>query len=132
MSYEFRRPDTAFSVTKQKRPRQTSDGHLKWLRTLPSLVPSSGPVEAAHIRFADPRYFKRETGMGEKPDDRWAIPLSASEHRKQHSMGEQDYWASVGIDPVFVAAMLFNNTGNDEAGEQIISQAQTTLLRTAT
>lgn len=39
-------------------------------------------------------------------------------------MNERDYWASVEIDPVFIAAMLWNNTGNDEAAEQIIGQAR--------
>lgn len=129
MAYELIRPATAFSVTrtKQRKPRQKDDTHLRWVRSLPSLVPGSGHVEAAHIRYADPRYFKRETGMGEKPDDRWVVPLCAEEHRRQHAMNEQDYWIAAGIDPVFVAAMLWNNTGNDEAAEQILAQAQSTL-----
>jgi hypothetical protein len=128
--FAIQRPATAFSLSgrnskTRKQPRLKSDGHLKWLRTLPSLVPGDGPVEAAHIRYSDPRYAKPMVGMAEKPDDKWAIPLSASEHRRQHSMNERDYWDSVGIDPVIIAALLWCHTGDDEAAIQVISRAHT-------
>lgn len=126
MASQVARHPEAFSLdgrrSKQKRPRVHADDHLKWLRTLPCVVTGARGVEAAHIRFADARYRKPAVGMAEKPDDRWALPLSPGEHRRQHSMNEQAYWQSVGIDPVFVAMLLWNNTGDDEEGEAIIRQ----------
>jgi len=124
--FEFKRPETAFSLSgrngQKKRPRVTNDAHLKFIRRLPSLVPGEGPVEAAHIRYADSRYRKPAVGMAEKPDDKYVIPLAASEHRKQHDMDEREYWKSVGIDPVLVAILLFQATGDEEEGEAIIQQ----------
>jgi len=121
------RPATAFSLagrgSAKKQPRIKAAGHLAWIRTLPSLVPGEGPIEAAHIRFSDPSYAKPKVGMGEKPDDKWAVPLAASEHRKQHSMNERDYWDEARIDPVIIAALLWCHTGDDEAAIQIIRNA---------
>lgn len=126
MASQVARHPEAFSLdgrrSKQKRPRVHAADHLKWLRTLPCLVTAIRGVEAAHIRFADTRYRKPAVGMAEKPDDRWAVPLSPAEHRRQHSMNEQAYWQSVGIDPVLVAMLLWNSTGDDEEGEAIIRQ----------
>lgn len=128
MAYELKFPDTANSLSGRKalgkkKPREKANGHLAWIRTLPPLV-GSRPVEAAHIRFADPRYRKPAVGMAEKPDDKWTVPLGSDEHRKQHSMGERDYWLSVGIDPVLVAMLLWACSGDDEEGEAIIRQFQ--------
>jgi hypothetical protein len=126
MASQVNRPSTAFSLdgrrSRQKQPRKHSGSHLAWLRTLPSLVPGSGAIEAAHIRFQDRRYFKPAVGMGEKPDDKWCVPLAAEQHRKQHSMNEQDYWRDAGVDAVMVAALLWLNTENDDAAQDIIAQ----------
>jgi hypothetical protein len=127
MPVQIVRPATAFSLdsrTRQKQPRKHASAHLAFIRDLPCLVTGARPVEAAHIRFADARYFKRAVGGAEKPDDKWTVPLSADQHRKQHAMNEQDFWADAGIDPVFVAAMLWAHSGNDEIAEQIIAQAR--------
>lgn len=127
MASQIVRHPEAFSLdsrTRQKQPRKHSADHLKWLRGLPCLVTGARPVEAAHIRKADARYFKRAVGAGEKPDDKWCVPLSADQHRKQHATNEEDFWHETGIDPVFVAAMLWAHSGNDEIAEQIISQAR--------
>jgi len=124
--FEIKRPDTAFSLSgrngQKKRPRDKNATHLAWVATLPSLVPGTGRVDPAHIRFADPRYRKPAVGMGEKPDDRWVVPMSRSEHDRQHSMDEQAYWQSVGIDPCHVALMLWAISGDDEEGERIVMQ----------
>ena len=121
----LRRSDTAFSLNRKqdqrKRPRDKAAAHLKWVASLPSLVPGTGRVDPAHIRYADPRYGKPGTGMGEKPSDMWVVPLARSEHARQHQMGdEQAYWQSVGIDPCHVALLLYAHSGDDEAGEEII------------
>jgi hypothetical protein len=123
-AFRLVRPDTAFSVAPirgRKRPRQFDDKHLAWLRTLPCVVTGRRPVEAAHIRYADPIYGKRETGMGEKPDDRWCLPLCPEMHRSQHDAGnERAWWEGKGIDPCRVALALHGVSGDDDAAETII------------
>lgn len=117
---------TAFALSGgKKRPRLEDGTHLKWIRTLPCLVRKTRKdVQAAHIRYADHSYGKREVGGQEKPDDRWTIPLNAEEHAKQHSMNERDYWKAVGIDPLEIALKLFGISGDDEAAEIIIREAR--------
>jgi hypothetical protein len=121
------RPDTAFSLDtpgrRQKRPRQHANKHLEWIRTLPCVVTGAKTnIEAAHIRYADARYAKRAVGTGEKPDDKWAVPLHRVPHQEQHSMSEEAFWAMQGLDPVMIAAALWACSGDDEAGEQIIRE----------
>lgn len=130
MTARILRPDTAFSLStgKRKRPRVEAGAHLKWIRTLPCLVTGKRAwVEAAHIRYADHGAGKREVGKGEKPDDKWAIPLSAKEHRAQHDTNERLYWAGKGINPIETALRLWAASGDDEAAEIIIRQARTAV-----
>lgn len=111
---------------RQRRPRITSADHLAWLRTLPSLVPGAGPIDAAHIRYGDSRYAKPATGMGEKPSDRWCVPLAHDVHMSQHGRGERVWWEEQGIDPIIVAAFLWVHSGDEEAGLTIIRNARRT------
>lgn len=126
-AYQIPRDSEAFSLStgKKKRPREKDDNHLRWIRTLPCLVTGRRPVDAAHIRYSDPVYGKRETGGGEKPSDKFAVPLCREEHEAQHKMGdERAYWKSKGIDPCSVALSLFAMTENDEAAEVILREAR--------
>lgn len=107
-----------------RHPRKKIEAHLAWLRTLPSLVRGEGPVEAAHVRFAAIDLGKRYTGMAERPDDNWAVPLAASAHRKQHSMNERKFWMLEDIHPLFVASFLWACSGDDASGIQIITTAR--------
>lgn len=121
--FQIVRHPEAFSMgTKQKKsPRLKVEAHLKFIRTLPCLVTGSRPVEAAHVRYADMRYGKRDTGMAEKPSDHWVIPLSPTSHREQHAFGDElAWWESKGIDPLFVALALWRASGDDEVCEQIL------------
>ena len=68
---------------------------------------------------------KRETGVAEKPSDCWVTPLTPAEHRKQHSMSEREFWKAEGIQPIVIAALLFANTGDDDAGQLILRNART-------
>jgi hypothetical protein len=108
----------------QRRPRRRSEKHLAFIRSLPSLVRGDGSVEAAHIRYSDARYFKPSTGMAEKPDDMFAVPLAAGAHRAQHGMSERQFWDNQRIDPCLIAALLWLHSGNDEAGQHIIATAR--------
>lgn len=127
-AFAIQRPDTAFATAPakgKKRPRTTDDEHLKWLRTLPCVITGERPVEAAHIRYGSSVWAKRETGMGEKPDDKWALPLSPALHREQHDAGdEQAWWQAQGMDPLQIAAALYFATGDDEQAEVILREAR--------
>lgn len=128
MAFAIKKLGTAFPQSPgkpQKRAREKADGHLRFIRRLPCLVTGRRDVEAAHVRFGDiARYFKYETGAGEKPHDKWAVPLSVAEHRRQHSMNERDYWTLVDIDPLHIATLLWFHTGDEEACEHIIRNAR--------
>lgn len=113
-------------VKGQKRPRKEDGAHLRWLRTLRCVITGRRPVEAAHVRYADQAYGKRECGKAEKPDDRWALPVCPDKHREQHSGSEIEFWNRHRIDPLRVALALYNVTGDDEQGELIIRNARRT------
>jgi hypothetical protein len=89
-------------------PRQRDEKYLDYIRSLPCcLCGNDVGVEAAHLRVGSINDDKRDTGMGEKSSDRWALPLCARHHRLQHSMNEREFWASYGLDP-FALAMHFH------------------------
>ena len=96
---------------RQRQPRERDDKFLAFLRLQPCCVCSRpAPSEAAHIRMADPLRGKRETGKGEKPSDRYAVPLcgpiigaAKGCHREQHSMDEMAFWKMHEINPFVVA-----------------------------
>jgi hypothetical protein len=127
MAARFPRHAEAFtgsSAKGQKRPRVKLEDHLQFIRTLPCLVTGRRPVEAAHIRYADMRLGKRGTGMGEKPDDQWVVPLSPEAHRDQHQHDEMAWWRSKGIDPVVVALALWKASGDEEVACEIIRRTR--------
>lgn len=73
--------------------RDEDPEHLAWLRTLPCAVTGRYErVEAAHIRH------QTDGGGARKPSDKWAVPLSQVQHRKQHgiNMSEVSFWAEHG------------------------------------
>lgn len=93
---------------RQREPRVEDPAHLAYLRTLPCLVCGRGPSDPAHIRAPAPHYGKRYTGKGEKPDDKWVLPLCRHHHDAQHRESELGWWAGMGIaDPFAVAVALY-------------------------
>jgi hypothetical protein len=64
---------------KPKKARRIKPGssptYLDLIRQLPCIL-SGRPAEAAHIRYADAKHGKPETGAARKPDDRWCLPLA--------------------------------------------------------
>jgi len=132
-AFKVHRPETAFSHEptreKRKRPREKAEAHLKWIRTLPCLLTGRrDTVEAAHVRYGNPEYAKPQSGMGEKPHDRWTVPLIRALHREgpesQHGNNERAWWAHRGVDPLAVASALWGCSGDDEAGELILKVAR--------
>jgi hypothetical protein len=88
-------------------PRQRDDEYLAYVRRQRCCICGDNTsVEAAHLRIGSVDHNKRDTGMGEKPSDKWALPLCGKHHRQQHTMNEHEFWASYGIDP-FALAMHY-------------------------
>jgi hypothetical protein len=112
-----------------RQPRQHSEKHLRFVRGLPCCVcHDNTSTEAAHVRFASPEYGKRYVGKGEKPDDRWCVPLCGRHHRAQHEIGEREFWLTAGIDPIRLASDLWECSGDQEQGERIALSAHAQVL----
>jgi hypothetical protein len=123
MAVQFRRPDTAFSLDRSsKATRRIEDpAHLAFIRKLPSVVSGTYGCEACHVRTGSARYKKKHTGMQQKPDDAWTLPLTPAEHRDQHDANELEWWSARGIDPFWLADALYAVSGDLEAGKRIIA-----------
>ena len=87
-----------------------SPDYLDMVRQLPCLYCGVSPCEAAHVRFASGA-FGKASGMGKKPDDRWALSLCADCYRlakhAQHNHGEERFWEAIGINPLLVCQSLW-------------------------
>lgn len=113
MAYRLRMPDIA-PCPKAKPKKQAS--YLEFLHRLPCVVTGVYGVEAAHLSFAAAEYGHYGRAKGRKASDRWALPLAAEQHRRQHSMNEREYWASVGRNPHELALVihgLWTELGSD-------------------
>ncbi len=113
--------------------RVHNEAHLARIRTLPCLrCGRLNESEAAHIRYGSLLHGKRDTGMAEKPDDRWTVPLCASCHRTsqgaQHKSNEKQWWARLGIDPLATAAFLYSHlsVGDETAAHAVAANASST------
>lgn len=117
------RPETAFSIasTKQRRPRERDEGHLAFIRLLRCCLCGAPGPDPAHIRSASNLHGKREVGGGEKPADKWTVPLCRTHHDEQHAAGDElKWWASKQIDPFGLALSLYAASGDDEIAEAIL------------
>lgn len=105
-----------------KQPRNHREQHLAFIRQLSCLVCGDDvSVEAAHVRYSDLKAGKRSTGMAEKSDDSWAVPLCGKCHRKQHKVSERGFWEFYNIDPVKVSLALWKFTGDHAMGQSIVA-----------
>jgi len=110
----------------QRQPRVRDNGHLQFIRRLPCVATFARTgaqvfgCDAAHVRFGDPQRGKRHTGMAEKPDDKWCLPLTRAEHEAQHGQSERAYWQALGIDPISLCEALYAASGDERAAIQII------------
>ena len=107
---------------RQRQPRLHDEAHLKFIRGLPCCVClDNTATESAHVRMSDSRAAKVEAGIGQKPHDRWTVPLCNKHHYLQHAYGENQFWFDEhNIDPIFLALALYSVSGDQEAGETII------------
>lgn len=109
-------------MLRQRQPRQHDNRHLDFIRSLPCICCGDNTTtEAAHARFASPQWGKRYVGKGEKPDDRWTLPLCGKHHREQHDIGELRFWDKYKIDPIKAALALHSFTGDYATGLQIVN-----------
>lgn len=97
---------------RQREPRVSDPAFLAFLRRQRCCSCDAPPaVQAAHLRQGAPAYGKRETGMGEKPDDRWALPLCVVCHldgaQALHHVGEARFLARLPFEPFARAASLY-------------------------
>jgi hypothetical protein len=94
-----------------------SKGYLEFVRQLPCCVTGKLGVEAAHLSYANSGLGHFGRGKGRKAPDRWALPLSPEEHRKQHGMNEILYWAGVNETSPHLLALalwgLWTDLGDD-------------------
>ena len=93
----------------QRRPRLKDPEYLAFIRRQPCCVCGKpGPSQAAHVRAGYLEAGWRSTGLGEKPDDRRALPLCAFDHLDgpdaQHRGGERAWWEARGLYPPELAA----------------------------
>lgn len=114
---------------RQRRPRVKADQHLAFIRTLSCLVSGrTDGIEAAHIRYTEPRFGKFNPGIGSKPSDVWTVPLNSEFHRTrpdaQHNMNEREFWRKHKIDPCIVALALWAHSGDYDTAERIIQYAR--------
>lgn len=90
-----------------KQPAVKSKGYLAFLHSLPCCVSGERDVQAAHVSMAAPQFAHYGRGKGRKAPDRWALPLSAEEHDRQHKIGEERFWREAGINPHILALTLW-------------------------
>ena len=87
-------------------PRRLRDkAHLKFVASQPCLICGRSPVDAHHLRFAQPR------AMGLKVSDEFTVPLCRTHHRDNHNFGDEvAWWERRAIDPVATSRMLWVST----------------------
>jgi hypothetical protein len=93
---------------RQRQPRMTNPKYLAWLRTQRCACGClrGPPCDAAHIRSGSGFHKKRHVGIGEKPDDMWAVPLTHACHMEQHAFGnEVNWWIDVKLKDPFLEAI---------------------------
>jgi hypothetical protein len=93
--------------------------HLSFVRQLSCVAcGKAAPSDAAHVRTGT------DGGVGNKPGDRYAVPLCTACHAKQHWIGELAFWSALRIDPVNVALRLWTVSADMEAGERTVFRAR--------
>lgn len=95
---------TENSFSSRLKPRcLRSPKHLAHVRSHPCLVCERKPVDAHHLRFAQPM------AMGRKVSDEFTVPLCRICHDRLHrDPTEEAWWEAVGIDALAIANDLWD------------------------
>jgi hypothetical protein len=97
--------DAADVVAINKPVRERDRDHLRFVAAQPCLVCCRTPSDAHHIKFAEQR------AMGRKVSDKFTVPICRLHHRELHRRGnERAWWKNQGIDPLPIAASLWDRT----------------------
>ncbi|MET4290114.1 hypothetical protein ABIB06_000265 [Bradyrhizobium sp. LB8.2] len=84
-------------------PRRRSKDHLAFIRSQGCLICQNTPVDAHHLKFAQPR------ALGRKVSDEFTVPLCRSHHLSLHRHGdERAWWTNLQISPLLVAKELWD------------------------
>jgi hypothetical protein len=111
-------------VTVIRKPvRERDREHLKFVTSQPCLVCGRTPSDAHHVKFAEQR------AMGRKVSDRFTVPVCRLHHRELHRRGnEQAWWHDKGIEPLVIAATLWERThGVEPAAANIAGDRPKTI-----
>jgi hypothetical protein len=102
-----------------------AEKHKAFIRGLPCTI-CGNPIETewCHVRYADARAAKHETGFNNRADIVWTLPLCSRHHREQHAMNERAFWFRYSMDPIFICLALWRVSGNHELGEKILEAAR--------
>jgi hypothetical protein len=85
--------------------RERDREHLKFVAAQPCLICGRAPSDPHHIKFAEQR------AMGRRVSDRFTVPICRLHHRELHRRGnERAWWQRQGIDPLAIAATLWEKT----------------------
>jgi hypothetical protein len=101
--------------------------YLAQVRECPCLMCGLDPCgEAAHVRFASAAYGKA-SGLNKTPPDKFSLPVCGDDHRvarhAQHNRNEQEFWASLGINPLVTAEKLYAQRGDLVAMRAVVFSA---------
>jgi hypothetical protein len=92
-------------VTINKPVRERDRNHLRFVASQPCLVCGRAPSDAHHLKFAEQR------AMGRKVSDKYTVPICRLHHRELHRRGDEHaWWENQGIDPLPIAASLWERT----------------------
>jgi hypothetical protein len=84
--------------------------HRKFVSQQPCVVCGRTPVDAHHLRFAQPRALSR------KVSDEFTVPLCRLHHRELHRQGDElAWWRTLKIDPLPIALGLWHRARLDAA-----------------
>ena len=89
----------------EKRQRKRDRAHRDFVAAQPCLVCGRQPSDAHHLRFAEPR------ALGRKVSDEFTVPLCRTHHRELHRASDEGkWWSDLKLDPLAIAARLWNDT----------------------
>lgn len=116
----FKKP-RAKKANKASQRYGMSKEHLALIRQLPSCISGMSPSDPHHLRSGE---ASKERGTSLKATDRWAIPLTRTEHENVHKVGskmEAIYFINLGVNASVLAEDLWNATGDLEKMEKIVT-----------
>jgi hypothetical protein len=87
--------------------------HVRFVSQQPCLVCGRQPADAHHLRFA------QCAALGRKVSDEFTVPLCRVHHRELHRCGDEaEWWKNADVDPILVAANLWEQTRPLQAATQ--------------